>query len=281
MIKEFQTGGQQFIQLENSHYEVLISAYGAQVLALQPKNDSADWLWLSEQSPIIQGKAVRGGIPICWPNFGKDSGGKLPKHGFARLQNWRFKGEQESEREQSVAVSFILRDNAFSRQYWSYAFELEMAIRLTTAGLECELTTTNKDVVPFQYNEAFHPYFHVSNIKNIRVHGLDGCAYTVEESGETGIWRDDLSCDAMHDNTFFNIENSLRLEDSGWSRSLMLDKSGASDWVMWNPHAQGAREIADMADDSYQSMICLEPATIERKELLPGESATMRMVLRI
>ncbi|NIZ47211.1 D-hexose-6-phosphate mutarotase [Entomospira nematocerorum] len=281
MIKEFQTGGQQFIQLENTDYEVLISGYGAQVLALQPKNDSADWLWLSDQSPLEVGKAVRGGIPICWPNFGNDPDGKLPKHGFARLQNWRLKGEQEKERDQSVAVSFILRDNAFSRQYWPYAFELEMAIRLTRQGLECELTTTNRDVVPFYYSEAFHPYFHVSHIKNIQVYGLDGCTYLVDGSGESGIWHDDTSCDAIHDNTFFNVESSLRLEDKEWGRSLSLEKCGASDWIIWNPHVQGAKEIKDMADDSYASMVCVEPATSKKVEILPGDSATMRMVLRI
>jgi glucose-6-phosphate 1-epimerase len=40
-----------------------------------------------------------------------------------------------------------------------------------------ELTTTNTDSKPFEITQALHSYFSVSDIKDIRIIGLEECLY--------------------------------------------------------------------------------------------------------
>ena len=44
--------------------------------------------------------------------------------------------------------------------------------------------------------------------------------------------------------------------------------------VVWNPWADLARDLADMADDEFASMVCVETASVRShaRTLAPGES---------
>ncbi|NIZ19748.1 D-hexose-6-phosphate mutarotase [Entomospira culicis] len=281
MISELCVGGQDFIQLENERFEVLISRYGAQIMAILPKGgdvDAPDWLWLSEKSPLTEGKAMRGGIPICWPIFGEDMQGRLPKHGFARLQQWSFIGDHEDEKNQEVAVSFRLRDNDLSRRYWPYAFELEFAVRLTMQGVECQFEVKNTDVNPFEHAFALHPYFHVSGLSAVELLGIEGASY--QRAGENSLrtWQLGDSLDMARDDAFIDMADAtITLKDHGWQRSMQMRYEGVSDLVVWNPHAEGTKQISDMHADGYKTMLCVEPAQVARVSLTPQASWMMRM----
>src|SRR5258706_1164527 len=46
-------------------------------------------LFMSNESLFQAGKAIRGGVPICWPWFGARAGhAESPMHGFARTSTW-------------------------------------------------------------------------------------------------------------------------------------------------------------------------------------------------
>jgi glucose-6-phosphate 1-epimerase len=283
MISEIQVGGQDFIQLENSSHQVLISLYGAQVLALHDKASGEDWLWLSELSPIQPGRAIRGGIPLCWPIFGGDKQGKLPSHGVARIQKWALIGDDEDSANDSVAVTLRLRDNDFSRQFWPYAFQLEFAVRLSTNRLECELTAINNDVRSFEYSQAFHPYFKVSALGNVRLMGLDGREFMRNGADAAEVWHDGDTLDMARDDAFLgcNLDDNLEvcLHDSGFGRTIELTSSLAPDLTVWNPYQAGAAAFVDMPDDGYKQMLCVEPSQIGLKTLEPSQQVTMRMVI--
>jgi glucose-6-phosphate 1-epimerase len=277
-ITEVTIQGQLFIQMQNDTYVALVSQYGAQVLEVHKKDFPFGWLWLSEARPIVQGEAIRGGIPICWPVFGVDADGKLPKHGFARLQNWTYKGDFEDDAAQQVAVSFRLRDNEYSKQYWPYAFELELAFMLSADGIRCELTITNTDVRAFEHSFAFHPYFFVGGLSKLKLEGLEQHSYHREGQEEAHIWQAKESLDQFRDDRVMDVHEPVVLKDGLWKRSLEISMQGASDMVVWNPHQEGAKAISDMADDGYKSMLCVEPAQVDKLTLDAGESHLLSMV---
>ena len=51
-------------------------------------------------------KAIRGGIPICWPSFGPWSEG--PQHGFARTSRWEVEASSLTDR--FVRLVVLLED---------------------------------------------------------------------------------------------------------------------------------------------------------------------------
>ena len=62
-----------------------ISAHGAHVLSWKPVADASSILYMSPTAKFGAKDAIRGGIPICFPQFGPR--GSLPQHGFCRKSN--------------------------------------------------------------------------------------------------------------------------------------------------------------------------------------------------
>jgi len=58
------------IKINNAHATATISLYGGQLLTFKPHAQKEPIIWLSEQAVFAENKAIRGGIPICWPWFG-------------------------------------------------------------------------------------------------------------------------------------------------------------------------------------------------------------------
>jgi glucose-6-phosphate 1-epimerase len=82
-------GGFPFIEIRNTKASAIISAYSGQVLSFQPKSEAQDVLFLSDKAYYQTGKAIKGGIPICWPWFGADPEGLgRAAHGFVRNRLW-------------------------------------------------------------------------------------------------------------------------------------------------------------------------------------------------
>ena len=65
-----------------------VALQGAQVLAWRP-DGVAPVLWLSGAAVFEADKAVRGGIPVCWPWFGDRPGHSA--HGFVRTRLWELR----------------------------------------------------------------------------------------------------------------------------------------------------------------------------------------------
>jgi glucose-6-phosphate 1-epimerase len=58
-----------------------VYCYGAHVASWKSA-DGVENLFVSSTAEIGNGKALRGGVPICWPQFAAK--GKYGKHGFCR-----------------------------------------------------------------------------------------------------------------------------------------------------------------------------------------------------
>ena len=75
---------------------------------------------------VLDGKnAIRGGIPVCWPQFGAGPVGPYvcPKgHGFARISPWECVASTDGH---NCTATFSLRDSSDTRAVFPHAFELE------------------------------------------------------------------------------------------------------------------------------------------------------------
>ena len=82
-------GGFPTIHIDNGQAKAVISVYSGQVLSFQPATEPTDLMFLSEKAYYAEGKAIKGGIPICWPWFGPDPEALgRPSHGFVRNRLW-------------------------------------------------------------------------------------------------------------------------------------------------------------------------------------------------
>lgn len=119
----------------------------------------------SDKAIFEQGKAIRGGVPLVWPQFGP---GQLPQHGFARVKTWRL-GEKNVDGD-TVTVKLHLSQDEDTMKMWPHKFNLTVTVRLSAQVLYQELSVENTDDHTFDFTALFHTYFTVEDIKRTKVY---------------------------------------------------------------------------------------------------------------
>src|ERR1700722_11219798 len=80
-------GGMPKVQITSPTASAEIYLHGAQVTSWRP-TDADEVIFLSKQSRFEDGKAIRGGIPVCFPWFrAKADNPQAPAHGFVRTRS--------------------------------------------------------------------------------------------------------------------------------------------------------------------------------------------------
>lgn len=268
-------------EIDNSLASATIALQGAHVMTFQPHGE-APVLWLSEQSRLRPGKAVRGGVPICWPWFGAhatDAG--FPAHGFARILNWRVIAS-ETLADGSTRVAFELQKNATARAQWPYICHLRCIVTVGQA-LTVELITENTGDAAFELSEALHAYFTIGDIANVRILGLEECSYSDKLDGGTKIQRGPIDIDAEVDRVFMDTISDCVIEDSLLKRRIRIAKSGSRSTVVWNPWAAKASRMGDMGENGYRNMVCVESANAMNSlvTIAPGDTHHLRAVYSV
>lgn len=138
-----------------------VTLQGAHLLAWQPAGEKPVF-WLSEKSAFTEGKAIRGGVPICWPWFGPAG---EPAHGFARVLPWTLSAHDEND--DSVMLTLVLESNAQTKKLWPHDFTLLARFRF---GERCEIELEAHG--EFEATAALHSYFAVEDIAGVEVSGL-------------------------------------------------------------------------------------------------------------
>ena len=262
--------GEPIIVLVEEHGACEVAIYGANVLSYRPTGHSPV-LWLSKGfMSTPDGKAIRGGIPVCWPWFGVHPEGTGPSHGFARTARWNLlKTDYDSY---STSVTLLLEDSAETRAIWPHAFRLELQVSVG-ANLKVTLTTTNTGAEPFAITEALHSYFRVKDIRETKVSGLDGVRYLDKApGGSDGIQSGDIAFSAETDRIYVGTPDECAVDDASTGRKIRIAKDGASAAVVWNPWVEKAARMADMAPEDYLRFVCVETANAGEApiEIAPG-----------
>ncbi|KAF4390904.1 hypothetical protein F8388_005717 [Cannabis sativa] len=259
--------------------------YGAHVTSW--KNDHGEeLLFVSNKAIFKPPKAIRGGIPICFPQFANH--GPLESHGFARNRFWDVDNDPPpfpTPTHSKAYVDLILRPSEDDVKVWPHSYEFRLRVALGPGGdlmLTSRVRNTNSDGKPFSFSFAYHTYFSVSDISEVRVEGLETLDYfdnlkSRERFTEQG---DAITFESEVDKIYLSTPTKIAILDHEKKRTFVVRKDGLPDAVVWNPWDKKAKAMADFGDDEYKHMLCVEAAAIEKHiTLKPGEEWKGRLEL--
>jgi glucose-6-phosphate 1-epimerase len=278
-------GGLVMMEIDNALARATITPHGGQVLSYQPKTASDDLLFVSERAYFGQGQEIKGGVPICWPWFGRDPEDKgRVIHGFARFMPWTLLG-CASRSDGSTWVSFSLADDASSCALWPHAFALRVEIGIGST-LTVALTTYNPAETPCRITQGLHAYFKVGDATRLTVRGLEGCRYIDKAvgAGDAIIQQDGVVTVSAEVNRIYeDVPASLTIDDPVLARRIHIDSDNCRTCVVWNPWIESARAMNDLDDQDYQGFICVETvnAAYEVIEIPPQGEYRLAATYRI
>ena len=234
---------------------VVVAQHGAHVLSWVA--GGRERLYLSPKSVMDGQAAIRGGIPVCFPQF--NMRGDLPKHGFARNLPWVVNAPRLDVDQAHLALS--LNGSVATRQWWDQAFEARLLIELTPGALTVELAVRNTDSKPLTFTGAMHTYLAVSDVAQARLLGLGGHAEWNAVTDRHGTAAPELRFVGEFDRVYSAAPQGYELQDGPHVLGIEQDM----DWmhtVVWNPGADKCATLADMPADGWQHMLCVEAAQV-------------------
>ena len=246
---------------------VELSLHGAHLLSWT-RPDGDEMLFLSRRAILDGETAIRGGVPVIFPQFGP---GPLPKHGFARTAPWTLLALRTDE---SAAIARLeLHDDERTRTVWPHPFRLELEVALDDC-LTMRLSVSNPGRTPIDFTAALHSYLRVSDVHRARLVGLRGVRYIdqLRDGAQAMEQEEALTASARVDRVYRGAPASLRLDDPADGRAIGIEQDGFRDTVVWNPWSDGAASLADMAADEWREMLCVEAAAAEPVRVAPGSS---------
>ena len=262
--------GLEFLEIKNTKAEARIAIQGAHVDWWKPYSAKDDVLWLSSNARYEEGRSIRGGVPVCWPWFGEHpTDNSFCLHGFARVIPWELIESSDLKNGATKVVLKMIPTDTVKKQL-TYNFDLILTI-VVGETLNLNLKTTNLSDSPFTISEGFHTYFYVSDIKNVKVSGLENALFTDKnQSFKKGIEDQTISFKSPIDRIYLNSSNDCYLEDKKFNRIIHIKKSNSDSLVIWNPGEIKANEMSDMGQkDEWRRMICIETAnTLENSVVI-------------
>ncbi len=237
-----------------------IALQGAQVMTWQPKTQAEPILWMSEAATLKQGKSIRGGMPICWPWFGAHpSDPSFAAHGIARTAQWDVKQTSVTELGE---VEIVLGLAVEQHQQYKHKMTAEVVIRMGKQ-LSLTLTTHNQSDEELHIGQAIHTYFHVGDVREVSVHGLEESEYIDKLSLSPAYQKQQgsISIASEVDRIYLDDGQDVLLEDKSLQRTLRIQKQGSHSTIVWNPWIDKTKALGDMGeDDAYLHMLCIESA---------------------
>ena len=248
---------------------------GGQVTRWKPTG-TGEVLWLSQHSLFQVGKAIRGGVPVCFPWFGgKADDPKAPSHGFVRNREWQLESVKANGAE--VTVSLLTRSDSTTKAWWSADFELRLHATFG-AQLRLELQLINTGRQPCRAEEALHAYFTVGDTRKIHVNGLESTDYIDKTDGNKRKSQSGpVTIGSETDRVYLNTSHDVEIVDPVLKRSIAISKTNSLNSVVWNPWIEKAHSLSDFGDDEWPQMVCVEPSNVAASavEVAPGQQHTM------
>jgi len=267
-------GGLVFAKVSTPAAEAEICLYGGHVTSFVPVGERPV-IWLSPEAIYREGKAIRGGIPICWPWFSAHpSDPEQPSHGVARISEWEVSGAARLD-DETLQLRLSLPGE--------HGCELAVTV---SRRLSLELKTTNRSVGPMLFSAALHSYFQLGNIAEAKLEGLDGVAYLDDvDAGASGtkVQEGEIVIDREVDRRYLGTTADVLIHDASLGRTIRVAKTGSATTVVWNPWSNRAAQLEDMPDDGYTTMLCVEAANVGPDEitLAPGESQVIGTTISV
>ncbi len=250
---------------------------GAHVSSWIPSAVHGEQLFVAERSEFALGRPIRGGVPVCFPQFSGFGSGI--KHGFARIVEWQLASVNATQTE----AVFRLEANEETRSYWPHAFELLLTITLAPEQLRLALTVKNSGGAEFSFSGALHTYFATQCFTQVQLADFSGVTYWDNGTplSDKKIYGErSLKLMGALDRVYFDAPDTLTFVEGG--KILTISKEGFTDVVVWNPGAEGAKTMADMGDEEFDAMLCVEAAIVDKPVVLAaGASWIGAQIIRV
>ncbi len=228
--------------------EATITLYGAHLVSWKAVTTAGgpaqERLFMSSLSALDGQKAIRGGVPVIFPQFAERGTGM--RHGFARVSTWRVLDQGEADGAAFAVLGLGASD--LPQQVaaaWPYAFELLLRVAVRGAQLDMSLDVRNTGTQTFPFAAALHTYHLVEDVEAVRIDGVQA---------------DTLAITDKLDQVFERIGGAITF-DTGADK-VTLEQTGFNDAVVWNPGAADAAALSDMEDEEYRRFVCIEPALL-------------------
>jgi glucose-6-phosphate 1-epimerase len=256
--------------------QATVSLFGAHLLSWKTA-DGKERLFVSSQTPLDGSKAIRGGVPVIFPQFNVRGPGM--RHGFARVSTWRLSDSGgdggSSYLEFSLAPADLAPEHA---QAWPYAFELKLRFTLHGDALNFEYSAHNPGQQPYPFGVALHTYFEVGNLDATSISGLQHQQFTDHHNNTLVQDTPALHFTGKHDRMY---ESTPSVTLNTANATLRLEQQGFEQWVVWNPGQADAAALSDLADEEYQRFVCIEPARIHQQQLAAGATWTGKHTITV
>lgn len=255
-------GGLPMVEIENELATATISIYAGQVLSYRPAEAAQDLLFVSDRAYYAPGKAIKGGIPVCWPWFGADPEGKgRPAHGFVRSTPWTLLGTEALDGG-AIRVVLGIADDGSTRDVWPNHFNLRLEATIGET-LALDLVTVNPQDRPFSITQALHTYFNVGDITRVRVLGLEDCRYIDKAANGNDLVHIQQGavtvCEEVN-RIYESVAPVLTIEDPALDRRIRIESRNSTTCIVWNPWVEVARSMGDLDDSDYERLLCVETA---------------------
>jgi glucose-6-phosphate 1-epimerase len=263
--------GQASIAVQGAQVVSWIDQHGRERLYLSPQTLSL----APGQSKNTSGPAIRGGVPVCFPQF--SDRGPLTKHGFVRNRAWKLvdSGEATGDSKASSATAAVFRfaDDEATQAEWPHQFVAELRTELSAGRLRIRLQVENSGGTLFSFSLALHTYLRVADIRDSYLLGLQDTEFEDATKGNLRTIQREEKLTIMDetDRVYLSPPKELLLYEAN-KPSLRIEQQGFSDTVVWNPGPDKARALKDFPDEDWLHMLCVEAACVDKRvSLQPGE----------
>jgi glucose-6-phosphate 1-epimerase len=239
----------------------IVTLHGAHVVSWKTPQ-GMEQLYLSPNTRFESGQAIRGGVPVVFPQF--NTRGVLPRHGFARTCRWAVVADTAVAGD-ACSVTLALQTHKVIKSLWPFQFGCKLTVALESGALVLTLAISNEGEKTFSFQAALHTYLAVGPIDSIALSGLDGCAFEDCTGPEPHATRQHTALQpyAFIDRIYFDAPQELQLHSA--LGDMALSQSGFTDTVVWNPGggAVGAASLpSDLPQDGFKNFLCVEAACI-------------------
>ncbi len=270
-------GGLPVLVISTPAAEARIFLHGAQLTHWCPSG-ARPVIFMSAKSAYAEGKAIRGGVPVCFPWFGPREG--QPAHGFVRNRSWALSDLSRFENG-GVRAVFTTASDAETRAHWPHDYIARLTYRIG-ATLTMTLEVENTSPAPFTFSEALHTYFIVGDARQAFVTGLDAVQYRdFPDRSKLLLQSGPIHFTEETDRVYVDTRATCVLEDPVLARRILVAKSGSETTTVWNPWIVKAAAMADFGDDEWPGIVCIETVNSAENSVTLAPAAKHAMTAHI
>ena len=262
------------LEIQNSKASASIALHGAHLLHFTPTGQQAV-VFTSDSAIYKDGKAIRGGIPICWPYFNAHPTQKdFPAHGIARNRFWELLSIKSEADSHTVILEMPIHEEDLN--IIGGPCKLTATFEITDT-LKISLTTTNTGTTDLTIGGALHPYFQIGSISDTSISGLDTVSNLDTLTDKTSIQNGPIEIDQEYDRIFIPSKETATIHDKSNNRDIIVSKANSCATTIWNPWIEKSNSMSDLGNDDYLNFLCIEAINWREdlQTIAPGNSHSL------